>query len=132
MREQLQHHGARVRKGARSQLSLLAVALLCVPVLGRTQAAGVNQGGPEYLHAPAGMNPLPQHGNDSAAARMEQMREAERRHRLATDAAKLLALSTELKAEIDQQSQSQLSISTLRKAAEAEKVAHELRSYMSY
>ena len=60
------------------------------------------------------------------------MREAERRHRLATDAAKLLALSTELKAEIDQQSQTQLSVSTLRKAAEAEKVAHELRSYMSY
>ena len=58
MRKPLQHLGTEVRKSTRSRLYFLAVTLaLLFPVFGYPQAAGVNQGGPDYLHAPAGLNP---------------------------------------------------------------------------
>src|ERR1700685_2278828 len=82
---------------------------------------GVNQGGSPAIHQAAGLDPNPQHGNsDSAAAQIDQMRQAERTRRVAADTAKLVQLSAELKAEIDA-AHNQLSVDALKKASEIEK-----------
>ncbi len=104
--------------------------LLCVSLTGLGQTSGVNQGGPEYIHSPAGLDPMPQHGNSAATSKVEQMRMAERHRRVVTDAEKLVKLSNELKADIDHSPQDQLSLDMMRKAAEIEKIAHDLQGWM--
>ena len=55
----------------------------------------------------------------------------EARHtRMEADAAKLLELSTELKADVDKAGKDELSLEVIRKAAEIEKLAHDVRERM--
>lgn len=109
---------------------LLVGGLLCLPLAGTAQSAGVNQAGPDYVHAPAEAGHLPQHGNpDSAAAKVDQMRQAERQRRIAADTAKLVELSHQLKAETDR-APNQLSIAALQTANEIEKTAHDLKGWL--
>jgi len=90
---------------------------------------GVNQGGAPYLHSPAGLNPMPEKGS-SADAQIEQMRAAERQKRIAADSAKLVQLTNELKAQLDQAPANQVSMDLVRKSAEIEKLAHDLNSWL--
>jgi hypothetical protein len=53
-----------------------------------------------------------------------------RQQQLADDTAKLLALATELKAEMDKTSKDTLNMSYVRKAEQIEKLAHQLRDKM--
>lgn len=108
---------------------VLAGGLLCFVPVGAGQSAGVNQGGPDYLHSQAGMNPVPQHGSQSAST-VDQMRLAEQHRRIVVDTAKLVELSNQLKAEVDQGRQDQLSLDMVRKVAEIEKTAHDLKGWM--
>lgn len=127
------HHAFRNRGTMRVAVPLafvLAGGLLCLSPEAAGQAAGVNQGGPEAIHAPAGMNPLPDHGVPEEEAQVEKMRQAERQKRLAADTAKLLQLSAELKAEVDQSSKNQLSLDALHKAAAIEKLARDIESWL--
>ena len=62
--------------------------------------------------------------------KLEHMREDERRTRLLSDTAKLVALSTELKAEVEKTSKDELSLDVVRKAAELEKLAHDVKERM--
>jgi hypothetical protein len=73
---------------------------------------------------------MPQQANPEGAAKIEQMRQAERHKRVAADAAKLLQLSNELKLQIDQSPPDQLSMDAVKKAAEIEKTAHDLNGWM--
>lgn len=109
---------------------VLAGGLLCLPSAVNGQSAGVNQNGPEYIHAPAGLNPMPQHGGTEGASQIEQMRLAERQKRVAADTAKLVQLSNELKAQVDQTPKDQISVDMVRKAAEIEKLAHDLNGWL--
>lgn len=93
------------------------------------QSAGVNQAGPDYVHSPAGMNPMPQHGPQSTST-VDQMRQAERQRRIALDTGKLVELSNQLKVEVDRSSKDQLSLEALRTAGEIEKTAHDLKGWM--
>ncbi len=62
--------------------------------------------------------------------KMEHMRENERRTRLLADTARLVALSTELKEEVDKTSKDELSLDVVRKAAEIEKLARDVKERM--
>ncbi len=123
----------RSRGTVRAVASLVVVltgALFCLSPAGIGQSAGVNQGGPEYLHSQAGADPLHQQGSSEAANKVEQMRQAERHRRIVADTAKLQELSNQLKAEVDQAPKDQLSLDVVRKAAEIEKLAHDLKEWM--
>jgi len=62
--------------------------------------------------------------------KLEHMREDERRKRLQSDTARLVELSSELKAEVDKASKDELSLDVVRKAAEIEKLAHDVKERM--
>lgn len=111
---------------------LLACGLLCATPAALSQSpsvGGVNQGGAPYLHSPAGLNPMPDKGS-SGEAQIDQMRAAERQKRIAADTAKLVQLTNELKAQLDQTPNSQVSVDLLRKSAEIEKLAHDLNGWL--
>ena len=54
----------------------------------------------------------------------------ERHKRIVADTARLLALSTELKADVDKTTKNELSLDVIRKAAEIEKLAHDVKERM--
>jgi hypothetical protein len=53
-----------------------------------------------------------------------------RHKRLEDDASKLLALTTELKSDVDKANKDELSLDVMRKAAEIEKLAHDVQNRM--
>jgi len=55
---------------------------------------------------------------------------ADRHKRLEDDVAKLQELTTELKADVDKSSKDELSLEVMRKAAEIEKLAHDVQNRM--
>ena len=109
-------------------LALAALcALFCLAPHCAAQTADINQGGPGSSHEGAGTNPRQAQPSTEATAKVAETREAERQHRLEVDAAKLLQLSNELKAEIEKTSKDQLSLDVLRKAEEIEKLARDMK-----
>lgn len=60
------------------------------------------------------------------------MRLAERERRVAADTAKLVQLTNELKAQVEQAPKDQISLEMVRKAAEIEKLAHDLNGWLKY
>lgn len=94
---------------------------------------------PQVASAPVSRPTLPASGEagdshdpfaEQAASKMTHLREDERRKRLITDTAKLVALTNELKAEVDNTSRDELSLDVIRKATEIEKLAHDVRERM--
>ena len=67
---------------------------------------------------------------EQTASKMTHLREDERRKRLMADMARLVALTNELKAEVDNTSRDELSLDVIRKATEIEKLAHDVRERM--
>lgn len=61
--------------------------------------------------------------------RMKAMND-DRHKRLAADVERLLALSNELKSDVDKANKDELSVEVIRKAAEIEKLAHDVQSRM--
>lgn len=118
---------------ARAVRILVATALL-LPF--GSLAARAHQVDATAPHAPGyNRNPIP--GADepspfagSAALKLEHMREDERRKRLRSDTEKLLQLSTELKEQVAKASKDELSLDVVRKAAEIEKLAHDVKEHM--
>ena len=56
--------------------------------------------------------------------------ETERHKRMLADADKLLQLATELKADVDKTTKDEMSVPTIQKAAEIEKLAHDVKQRM--
>ena len=54
----------------------------------------------------------------------------ERKKQLEDDSARLVALATELKSEVDKTNKDTLSLNVIRKATEVEKLAHDIRLKM--
>ena len=71
-------------------------------------------------------NPL----SGSNAQKLEHMREDDRHKRLESDTDKLVQLSAELKSEFEKTSKHELSLDVVRKAAEIEKLAHDVKERM--
>lgn len=59
-----------------------------------------------------------------------KMRNSDRQKRLTADTDKLLALATELKAQVDKSNKDTLSLDVVRKADEIEKLAHSVKEKM--
>lgn len=75
-------------------------------------------------------NQAPEPTTESLPLKLEHMREDDRRKRLLNDTARLVDLSNELKTEVDKSSRDELSLDVIRKAAEIEKLAHDVRERM--
>jgi hypothetical protein len=71
-------------------------------------------------------NPL----NASRAEQQERMRNSDRQKRLVADTDKLLALATDLKAQVDKSNKDTLSVEVIKKADEIEKLAHSVKERM--
>ena len=62
--------------------------------------------------------------------KLEHMREDDRRKRLLSDTAKLVALSNELRSEVEKTPKDELSLDVVKKAAEIEKLARDVKERM--
>jgi hypothetical protein len=74
---------------------------------------------------PVGPNPLDPH----RTAQQERLRSAERQKRLSADTEKLLALATDLKAQVDKAGDT-LPVDAIKEANEIEKLAHSVGSQL--
>lgn len=66
----------------------------------------------------------------SMDARRLRMQNDDRYKRMVTDTEKLLALSTELKEDVSKANKNELSLDVIKKAAEIEKLAHDVKERM--
>jgi nitric oxide reductase activation protein len=64
------------------------------------------------------------------AIEQEKARNDDRQKRLVADTQKLLALATELKADVDRTNKDTLSVDVVKKADEIEKLAHSVKEKM--
>jgi hypothetical protein len=75
---------------------------------------------------PAEPDPMDPH----RAEQQERMRNNDRQKRLVADTDKLLALATDLKAQVDKSNKDTLSVDVIKKAEEIEKLAHSVKERM--
>jgi nitric oxide reductase activation protein len=68
--------------------------------------------------------------NSHRADQLEKMRNNERQKRLVADTEKLLALATDLKAQVDKSNKDTLSVDVIKKAEEIEKLARSVKERM--
>jgi hypothetical protein len=77
---------------------------------------------------------MPMSPTDPTSIKQEQQHEKmvvdERRKKILSDTDRLLTLATELKADVDKSTKNELSLEVIRKAAEIEKLAHDVRERM--
>ena len=116
---------------------LSATLLLKVPHdFGVTRAAYAQQRSTTQQAPPISpsLSSTPEGPNDPFRAGMEarrvKMQNDERHKRLVTDTEKLLALSNELKQDVDKSTKNELSLDVIRKAAEIEKLARDVKERM--
>jgi hypothetical protein len=64
------------------------------------------------------------------AEQQEKLRNTDRQKRLVADPDKLLALATDLKAQVDKSNKDTLSVDVIKKAEEIEKLAHSVKERM--
>ncbi len=88
------------------------------------------QNGPSTLptlnQPPLGPDPMHTHMDEE---RMKAMND-DRHKKLSADVDRLLALTNELKSDVDKANKDELSVQVIRKAAEIEKLAHDVQSRM--
>ena len=116
----------------RAACAALATAVLCAMGPAVAGARQVQQSPSNVGHSPIpGMGPdEPEPLSGSNAQKLEHLRQDDRRKHLVSDTAKLLELSTELKSEVEKTSKDELSLDVVRKAAEIEKLAHDVKERM--
>ena len=117
---------------------------LVAAVLATSGSVSVS-GGQEFPQPPGtktGQIPgLPQPGKNNPAdpdasldphreERQAQLRNTDRQKRLVADTDKLLALATDLKAQVDKSTKDTLSVDVIKKADEIEKLAHAVKERM--
>ena len=90
---------------------------------------------PSSVANPAKSSPLdrddePNPMRDRMEAQAAKARNSDRFKRLTADTDKLLKLSTELKEDVDKTTKNEMSLDVIRKAAEIEKLAHDVKERM--
>jgi hypothetical protein len=117
-----------------------AALLLAVP-WGAAQMQSTQTGAPPATQQPGALPSIdhpagvPDGGLDAdMRARMEQQRlkavNDDRHKRLAADVDRLVALTSELKMDVDKTTKDELSVDVIKKAQEIEKLAHDVQSRM--
>jgi hypothetical protein len=111
----------------------LVLLTICPGASSRGQKAQQQQfPGQSPVLSPPGQHPTPE--NESLPPRLEeqqaQARNNERQKRLVADTDKLLALATDLKAQVDKTNRDTLSVDVIKKADEIEKLAHSVKERM--
>jgi hypothetical protein len=112
----------------------LAFSLMTSPgALSRGQTAAQQPyPGQGSVLSPPGRHPSPD--SESMPSRIEeqqaQARNNERQKKLVADTDKLLALATDLKAQVDKTNKDTLSVDVIKKADEIEKLAHSVKERM--
>ncbi len=104
---------------------------------GTVMAAGATQSQRPTPPSPSpasNYNATPLDPSDPLHAKMQERQIAsaanDRHKRLVTDADKLLQLATELKQDVDSTTKNEMSVATIKKAAEIEKLAHDVKERM--
>jgi hypothetical protein len=124
------------RRGIRQ---VWGVAALGAGIMLMLIAGTVGSGGMVAAQEPVTPTPMPGMSQpsdtpESVRAHMDaertRMVNDDRHKRMAEDADKLVALSNELKADVAKTGKDELSVEVLRKAAEIEKLAHDLQNRM--
>jgi hypothetical protein len=110
----------------------LALLMVCPGGLSRGQMAPQRQYpgqgsvlDPPGRHPGSDNEPMPRVEEQQAVARNN-----ERQKRLVADTEKLLALATDLKAQVDKTNKDTLSVDVIKKADEIEKLAHSVKERM--
>jgi hypothetical protein len=109
----------------------LALLMVCPGVLSRGQMGSQRYPGqgsvldPPGRHPSTDNEPLPRIEEQQAVARNN-----ERQKKLVADTDKLLALATDLKAQVDKTNKDTLSVDVIKKADEIEKLAHSVKERM--
>ncbi len=114
------------------------IALGTVPLKTQVSAGQISQQtgkqGSNNPQSPRGPLMDKDGGPDPMRDRMEEQasrnRNTERFKRMVSDTDKLLALSTELKADVDKTTKNEMSMDVIKKAAEIEKLAHDVKERM--
>jgi nitric oxide reductase activation protein len=75
---------------------------------------------------PADTDPMESH----RVEQQDKLRNSDRQKRLVADTEKLLALATDLKAQVDKSTKDTLSVDVIKKADEIEKLAHSVKERM--
>ena len=119
---------AKKAKGARGWL---VAALLIWPMMAgagprQTSSPPLGHASPFPADASNGIAPA----NMPNSTKLEHMREEERRKRLLSDTAKLVELSNELHTEVEKTPKDELSVDVVRKAAELERLAKDVKDRM--
>jgi hypothetical protein len=115
-----------------SAIGLLATVLLVGAWYGSVTARA--QQGSSANRPPAETTtiepPLPTNTDNPMKEQMQIAAVGERHKRLVADSDKLLQLATELKAEVDKSTKNEMSVTAVKKAAEIEKLAHDVKERM--
>jgi hypothetical protein len=74
--------------------------------------------------------PVPTSSDDKLKEQMQQAAGNERHRRMVADSDKLLQLATELKEEVDKSTKNEMSVNAIKKAAEIEKLARDVKDRM--
>jgi hypothetical protein len=83
------------------------------------------------MPVPGRSNPAePDSADPHRAEQQEKLRNNDRQKRLVADTDKLLALATDLKAQVDKSTKDTLSVDVIKKAEEIEKLAHSVKERM--
>jgi outer membrane murein-binding lipoprotein Lpp len=124
--------------GGRTAAAVLAMLLLAGakenPVSAKQIVAGAQQ--PSMSGQTSVGRPDPMYGgpDPETLARMQAQRQRasddDRHKRLVADTDKLLQLATELKTDVDKSSKDELSVAVINKAAEIEKLSHDVKERM--
>jgi hypothetical protein len=111
---------------------MLVAALGAGPANGGRAPAAQQEPMPGVPQMPSADQPSAVPGSVRAHmdAQQQRMLNDDRHKRMEDDAAKLVALSNELKTEVDKTGKDELSLDVIRKAAEIEKLAHDVQSRM--
>lgn len=119
---------------------VLAMALALCAGIASAQSTGVPQQStpPEFgqrTHSPLGANDQDNAIDSGVKANMEAARQksiaTDRRKHMVADAEKLVQLANEIKAEVDKTPKDELSVTVIKKTAEMEKLARDIRTRMA-
>lgn len=130
--------GRRQRIGLAKRRAIAGLVLacgLCAANVGGAQQSPTPSYNPNpaYNRPNLGSDPLDPKGPFGPGpnpARMEKLRQEDRHKRILADTARLVELTNELKNEVDKASKDELSLNVVRKAAEIEKLAHDVKERM--
>ncbi len=92
--------------------------------------SGTSQSPPNPSLTPLGADDAVTEHTARIEREQEKARNSDRQKRLVADTEKLLALATELKANVDKSNKDTMSVDVIRKADEIEKLAHSVKEKM--